>query len=540
MIFWVIAIYTVNINIALAINIYIDSEHHNIGLKQYINSLKQNAIEPKQTEISPRQNNAESKQNKVGAKQYKNAHKEINIRSIEYNIGPTQNLSSLDEVPWLSLQAGDVVNIHYRLQPYRTKIGLSGRGTKQSPIIIRGIKGPDGELPVISGKNATTPINLNGFFNKKYDEGLAVILIKRGSQKYGYKPGFITIENLKIVGAYNGYTFKNRNGQSTHYFDSAGAIWAVLVENLVVRGCEITDNGNGIFVLSKGGPADISRNILIENNRIYGNGTPGSFRQHNIYTQAGNVTFQYNWIGKLRPGALGSTLKDRSAGTTIRYNKIDSAARALDLVDPEDGYMVLTKEPNFHDTYVYGNLILNDTTDKAHAWSSNMIHYGGDTGVLKIYRKGTLHFYNNTVVIKSYLVKAYRMRIFDLSTNEETVELKNNIIFRQGNSNLLLLNTAGVANLKGVNWISKGWKNGRQNYFSGTVNLSDNGVISSDKHCFVDLEGQNFNLDQSSVCVDAGINLAADGIFLDKKYKDIATFVDRKVRGRAIDLGAFE
>lgn len=103
-----------------------------------------------------------------------------------YNVGPNQNLTSLDQVPWLDLQAGDTVNIHYRSEPYRTKIGLRGQGTKDSPITIKGIKGPSGKLPVLSGENATTPANLNGFFSEKWDEFLGVILIKRApSDPYG-------------------------------------------------------------------------------------------------------------------------------------------------------------------------------------------------------------------------------------------------------------------------------------------------------------------------------------------------------------------
>jgi len=52
-------------------------------------------------------------------------------------------------------------------------------------------------------------------------------------------------------------------------------------------------------------------------------------------------------------------LKDRSSGTVIRNNIIESSARAIDLVDPEDAYVILMDEPNFDDTYVTNNLITN-------------------------------------------------------------------------------------------------------------------------------------------------------------------------------------
>ena len=52
--------------------------------------------------------------------------------------------------------------------------------------------------------------------------------------------------------------------------------------------------------------------------------------------------------------------------------------------------------PTFHSTYVYGNVIIRGKTP-----TGTMIHYGGDSGVLDDYRKGTLFFYDNTVIVKN-------------------------------------------------------------------------------------------------------------------------------------------
>ena len=464
------------------------------------------------------------------------------VIATEYDIGPSQSLTSLDEVPWLDLQAGDKVNIHYQATPYRTKIGLHGRGTKQDPIVIRGIKGPNGELPTISGKDATTPANLNGFFSEKWDENLAVFLIKRARSDsyFDYKPGHITIENLKIVGAFNGNTFTDSNGNIRNYSNGAGGIWAVLVEDLIVRNCEITGNGNGLFILSKSDENNISRNILVEKNRIYDNGVPDSDRQHNIYTQAATITFQYNEIGQLRNGAKGSSLKDRSSNTTIRFNKIESSARALDLVDPEDGGNVIAFEPGFHETYVYGNLILNDHSNKQKYASGNMIHYGGDSGLTDLYRKGKLHFYNNTVVIKANKNDIWRVRLFDLATNEETVVLQNNILYRQGDTNFLLMNNHGIAEVEATNWISQGWQEGREGSFDGSVNQLANGFIESDNHCFVNVENDNYLLRSGSSCVNSGVALANNLPILNAMYKSTASKLDRTILGNFVDLGAFE
>jgi hypothetical protein len=460
------------------------------------------------------------------------------VYAATYEVGPGYALTSMEQVPWLDLQAGDAVNIHWRAEPYKTKVGIRGLGTEQQPIVIRGIKGPNGELPVISGNGATTPANLNGFFNTRYDEDLAVFLIKRGpSDAYAYKPGHIIIEDLMIIGAYSGYTFTDSAGTVRNWTAGAAAVWVVPGENITIRRCEVTDNGNGLFVLSKNDEQNVSRNILIEYNHVYGNGTPDSFRQHNIYTQASNITFQFNHLGRLRPGAQGSVLKDRSSGTTIRYNRLDTAARVLDLVDPEDSFNILTLEPAFRHTYVYGNIIVNDLKDKTSASSRNMIHYGGDTGVTDIYRKGTLHFYNNSIYIAADVADAYTLRIFDLPTNEEAIDLKNNIIYRNGTANVFLMNLHGIANVSGPNWISDGWQNGVTG-FDGTVSITPNSVMTGTSSCFINPHTLNFSLVPNSVCIDSA---SPDlGLTLDKMYIEPMISQARAIIGSGIDLGALE
>src|SRR5205085_3761566 len=99
----------------------------------------------------------------------------------------------------------------------------------------------------------------------------------------------------------------------------------------------------------------------------------GSDRQHNIYTECINVTFQYNHLGSPRAGSLGNTLKDRSAGTIIRYNWIETGGHLLDLVDPQDSAIITTLDPSFHETYVYGNIFVDGA-----GGATFLVHYGGD------------------------------------------------------------------------------------------------------------------------------------------------------------------
>ena len=73
-----------------------------------------------------------------------------------YHVGPGQTLTELTDVPWLSLRAGDVVNIYHRAEPYRTKIGLRAQGTADAPVVIHGVTDAKCNRPVLSGQNAVT------------------------------------------------------------------------------------------------------------------------------------------------------------------------------------------------------------------------------------------------------------------------------------------------------------------------------------------------------------------------------------------------
>ena len=47
----------------------------------------------------------------------------------------------------------------------------------------------------------------------------------------------------------------------------------------------------------------MTQDILIESNYIYDNGIVGRYYEHNTYTAAIGITYQYNVMGALRAGA---------------------------------------------------------------------------------------------------------------------------------------------------------------------------------------------------------------------------------------------
>ena len=335
------------------------------------------------------------------------------------------------------------------------------------------------------------------------------------------------------------------DGQLHNYFVGGGGIWAVLVENFEVRDCEITDNGNGFFVLSKNNDeAETSRNVILEKCYIHSNGNIGSDQEHNIYTQVANITFQYNRIGAMRPGSGGISLKDRSANTVIRYNWIISGARTIDLVEPEDSYAILMEESGFFDTWVYGNVIINVYSETC-PYAVNMFHYGGDMGETFIYRKGTLHFFHNTVYIKMNQSDEWDVTLFDLSTNDESVELFNNIFYREGNSLLYLARDAGNHSFGANNWISSGWDvsspDNEWHTFTGTVTINT-APLEGDSPGLTNPANYDFSVQAGAAVYNQGSSLPASYAShpVNRQYKLHLDGENRSIKGGAAEIGAFE
>src|SRR5690606_21806033 len=134
-------------------------------------------------------------------------------------------------------------------------------------------------------------------------------------------------------GAYEGYTYTNAAGASGQaYSYSASAIYIEKGKHITIRGCTVTDCGNGIFVAPGGGtsdPSSMSEYITLTGNYVHGNGNVGRIYEHNTYCEANFITYEFNRYGALRSGAGGNNLKDRSANCIVRYNWIFSGNRQL-------------------------------------------------------------------------------------------------------------------------------------------------------------------------------------------------------------------
>ena len=125
-------------------------------------------------------------------------------------------------MPWEDLAAGDTVRIHWRDEPYREKFMLRGQGTEAQPIVVCGVAGPNGELPIIDGQDATTRPGLPTP-NSGAGEPRGLIHITLGANDpWGYKPKYIVIQGLHIRNAFYENSFTNSKGNKVPYTRERG------------------------------------------------------------------------------------------------------------------------------------------------------------------------------------------------------------------------------------------------------------------------------------------------------------------------------
>ena len=185
--------------------------------------------------------------------------------------------------------------IHWRTTPYKNKWVISAQGTATAPIVVRGVPGPQGQLPVIDGNGATTRLPLD-----YWNENRSVIKIGGSSVPGDTMPRHIIIENLDVRGGRPPNKFTDDRGVVQSYIANAAAITIEKGENITLRNNRLHDNGNGLFVASGG--ANPSRDILVESNEIFDNGNVGSSQEHNSYSEAAGyyVSVQPLWASEER------------------------------------------------------------------------------------------------------------------------------------------------------------------------------------------------------------------------------------------------
>jgi len=493
----------------------------------------------------------------------------------DYHVGPEQNLKSLEEVNWSSLSSGDTVYIHYGT--YREKFNLSTRGTEANPIRIIGVPDSNGNRPIIDAQNAVTASSSDfRWQDVGVIQWLGVVSITPGQGESPPLPGHIEIKNLEIRNGYVDSTFTGEDGSTSSYNGFAAGIYMRSAQDVLIENCVIHGNGQGVYAWTGAGDNwwdGLAKNITIRGNHFYNNGHVDSWTEHQVYIEALNTVYEYNYFGAQRSGAWGSTIKDRGAGTVVRYNYFDAAPNGwwIDLPEPENGWMALGfSNEAYSQAFIYGNVFVNNGNYSANYFHWNEDHQAqgnngtpGPNGRATI-DNGRLYFYHNTVVTvgnRSDYGYWASFHLFNTTwggydcategTRPGVVDVRNNIfavIPRTTGSELPTQQFAYCDDQNfnfGKNLVSAGWDTNT----SGTVTGADNLVTlpAGGDFGFSNLTNRDFRLLEGSPAVGSASALAqavtsnfvgADltPILQYEKHQEAA---DRATSGAGADMGAY-
>ncbi len=399
-----------------------------------------------------------------------------------YDVGPGQPLATLAAVPWESLQPGDTVRVH--AGTYHEKVLFSASGTAQAPIQVVGVPDAAGNMPVLDATAATTRKQSVFHYNPAPptvgtgDRGLFVVTPLDG-QPFGYIPSYIQISGLTFRGAYPGVAYADAASAPRSYSKNAAGLFVERGQHITISGCRFEGDANGLFVASSdsltsaGQPAELSAAITVTGCTFSGNGVVGDDHEHNTYTEALGITYSGCTFLPLRAGANGSALKDRSAGTVIQncLFTLSNPGRLLDLVDPEDAPNLISADPSFQTTTVSDCVLIDGPQGPGLP-----VHFGGDTGVTRIYRPA-LTWTRNLMQVKADQHTRWRTNVFDLATNTQTVTVSQSTFVAssatpgQPATLLELLDTCGTLNVGAGCAITAGWQASRDGVaFTGAVN----------------------------------------------------------------------
>jgi hypothetical protein len=423
-----------------------------------------------------------------------------------FEVGPGKTYTSTHEIALHALQPGDVIRIYAKpgREPYYEKLFIAGVGTAQAPIHIVGMPDAAGNKPIFDGYEATSDLDAN-----YWNEDRQVILLGQ----YGNREAdHVIVEGLEVRGAAYGDPFTDDAGSPGSYASNAAGIRASWAGTVTIRDCDVHGNENGIF-------SSHTDDLLIEHSHVHDNGLqPTSAWQHNLYLGGGAgsvVTVQYSHIGELLND--GQQAKFRTESVVFRYNWVEGGKNSvLDLVEDADN--------GVSDAYVYGNVLIKP----AAANNSRMIHFGGDQA--GIARSGTLHFFNNTCVVKT---TNRDVRIFQVSEPGAHVVVDNNIFYKDQAilTDLYVYETSGQSNITGSdNWLAQG-------ALAGDVLLNS---LTGLEPGFVNGTSDDYHLAANAAVIDGVTGYTfPGGHTLDVQYVVHRDYEPRPQLG-ALDLGAFE
>jgi len=366
------------------------------------------------------------------------------VQPMEYHVGPGQAYARVVDVPWEALNPGDTVYLHWRSRAqggdYHEKVNLTRSGAQGKPIRIIGVKGPNGERPVLNGKDAVTrtvdPQGNSTYYAGNQERGVLCFSSRNGTDWQTPGANYWEVSGLKITGARPANDFTDSFGKLGNYQRSQGGLGSAGAGVFIDRGnylcfkdMELTDNNNGFFGSSDdyGSEARHVHDIILEESLLYGNGAPNNASVHNAYVEAANFTVRNNYFGPLVPDSGGSHIKDRGANVLIEGNFFDGTAVPLFLDPPEFSMGWMEFQPGFEKITLRNNVLRK--SDNLPVNSMDIIITGFDVyGNIQTVR--TVDISHNTFVISATRQHNWSFNVIDLIPRPQVIEWNDNVFLR--------------------------------------------------------------------------------------------------------------
>ncbi|AVP97608.1 hypothetical protein C7S18_10540 [Ahniella affigens] len=386
--------------------------------------------------------------------------------ALTYQVGPTRTHTTLSALfTAIDLGPGDLVEVDggvtYDVGSPGIVMGSGDAGAPGNPVVLRGIA-VAGARPILRGGTNTIEFRSSNH---------------------------VVFENFEVTGTGNTST-----GTFRCIYHHAHDI---TIRNVLVRDCP----RHGIL----GADTD-SGSLTIEYSEIRNSGSNQG--NHAVYMATDEVAYpgavfrlQYSYLHDSQfddavPG--GNLVKSRAERNEIYYNWLEGAYfHELELIgpDPNGAQPGFTETLKREDSDVVGNVILHTASFGA------VVRFGGDaTGQ----SNGRYRVVNNTIVRSQ--ATADTPTVFRLFDGIESLEFHNNVIWRDGASNVTLVRAveavwaSGTARVTGSNnWVKSG-------FVFNPTNLSHTivGTITGTIPGFVDAAGANFVPALGSSLLDAG------------------------------------
>lgn len=235
------------------------------------------------------------------------------------------------------------------------------------------------------------------------------------------------------------------------------------------------------------------------------------------------MTIQHNLM-VIAAGKQVNQIKDRSANLEVSYNWIEGGNRQLDLVD---GPTAIQWERNYHNSWVFGNVMI----EYGGYDNTNIALFGGDSPKIDAHRRGTLFFYNNTVVSN----RGDDTTLVMLSHPYAFADIRNNAVWTP-NGRLYLMAAKGTSERRN-NWFSNRFLT---QYPENTQYQADRGGnIFGTNPGFANPLAGDFRPLANSPLVNGSTSLATGSPAVIWEYFSLFTLLPRPAVGIR-DIGALE